>query len=107
MNAAEDDQPVECPVGDADGHRRRLPLTEIVRRAASQFAELVGREPEGVSGVRRSEDGWSALIDVVELDRIPASTSVMATFRVDLDEHGDLVSYERLRRYHRGATDPL
>jgi hypothetical protein len=107
MNPADDHQPTQRPAGDADERPHRLPLAEVVRRAMSQFAALVGREPEGVSGVRRTEDGWSALVDVVELDRIPPSTSVLATYRVDLDENGDLVSYERLRRYHRGATDPL
>ncbi len=53
----------------------------------------------------RPEGGWSVLLDVVELARIPASTSVMATYRVDIDGAGALCGYERLRRYTRGATD--
>ena len=74
-----------------------------------QFAELTGRAPDSVTGARSLEngDGWSVLVDVVELDRIPASTSVLATYRVDLDSDGELTSYERLRRYTRGATDPV
>jgi hypothetical protein len=107
MSPADEHQSADRAAGDAHERRPRLPVIEVVRRAMTQFAELVGREPEGVSGVRRTEDGWSALVDVVELDRIPPSTSVLATYRVDLDENGDLISYERLRRYHRGATDPL
>lgn len=46
------------------------------------------------------------LVDVVELERIPSSTDVIATYRVDLDTQGSITGYERLRRYTRGATDP-
>jgi len=51
------------------------------------------------------DGGWSVLIDVVELERIPATTSIMATYRVDVDAAGELSGCERLRRYTRGTTD--
>ncbi|GAB3899347.1 hypothetical protein GCM10029964_085160 [Kibdelosporangium lantanae] len=67
---------------------------------------MTGRQPEAVIGVRAGDGGgWSVLVEVVELDRIPASTSVLATYRVDVDAGGVLQSYERLRRYTRGTTD--
>lgn len=84
------------------------PISAVVaaRRAVDQFTALTDRVPETVTGLRSTEGGgWSALIDVVELVRVPDSTSVLATYRVDLDGQGDLQSYERLRRFHRGATD--
>ena len=73
--------------------------------ALSQFETLVGQAPDRVSGVRRTEGGWSILVDVVELERIPATTSVLATYRVDADGAGNLLGYERLRRFVRGTTD--
>lgn len=78
----------------------------VVHSALAQFAELTGQEPERVSGMRAAEDGWSLLADVVELERIPSTTSVLATYRVDVDEDGNLRGYERLRRFVRGAVDP-
>jgi Gas vesicle synthesis protein GvpO len=83
-------------------------LATAVRAAMTQFQQLTGRAPESVTGARSLEngDGWSVLVDVVELDRIPSSTSVIGTYRVDLDEGGSITGYERLRRYTRGATDP-
>jgi hypothetical protein len=82
-------------------------LGAAVHAAMQQFAELTGRTPDSVTGARSLEngDGWSVLVDVVELERIPASTSVLATYRVDLDGDGSITGYERLRRYTRGATD--
>jgi hypothetical protein len=29
----------------------------------------------------------------------------MATYRIDIDRDGNLLGYERLRRFTRGATD--
>jgi hypothetical protein len=74
--------------------------------ARSHFHALTGHEGGAVTGIRpRPEGGWAVLLDVVELARIPESTSVMATYRVDIDADGALCGCERLRRYTRGATD--
>lgn len=84
-----------------------MTLSDAVAEAVRQFSTLVGREADSVTGVRSTDGGGcSVLVDIVELDRIPSSTSVLATYRVDLDRDGRLSSYERLRRYSRGATDP-
>jgi hypothetical protein len=80
-------------------------MARAVRRAVREFAELVQQEPERISGVRRVEDGWSVLVDVVELERVPSTTSVLATYRVDLDPDGEVLGYERLRRFTRATTD--
>lgn len=76
-----------------------------MRAAAGQLAELLGRPPESVSSLKPTDDGWVAQVEVVELERIPETTSVMASYRVALDEDGELISYERTRRYSRGTID--
>lgn len=84
----------------------KLSAAGAIRTAVAEFRTLTGREPEGVTGVRKIADGaWSVLVDVVELERIPATTSVIATYRIDVDAGGDLLACERLRRYTRGTTD--
>ncbi|MGW6833891.1 gas vesicle protein GvpO [Streptomyces sp. NPDC054949] len=76
-----------------------------MRAAARQLAELLGRPPDSVSSLKPTEDGWEAHVEVVELERIPDTTSVMASYRVTLDGEGELISYERTRRYTRGMID--
>jgi hypothetical protein len=80
-------------------------IVSAVQGALEQFAELTHQEPAATTGVRRTEDGWSVLVDVVELERVPSTTSVMATYRVDVDSSGMLTGYERLRRFNRGSVD--
>ncbi|MGO4456460.1 gas vesicle protein [Streptomyces sp. M-16] len=76
-----------------------------MRAAAEQLAQLLGRPPESVSSLKPTEDGWEAQVEVLELERVPDTTSILASYRVAIDRTGELVSYERTRRYSRGMID--
>ncbi|WP_371793196.1 gas vesicle protein [Streptomyces sp. NBC_01471] len=83
----------------------RLDVPTAMRRAAGQLAELLQCEPSSVSALKASDDGWTASIEVVELEKVPDTASVMATYQVSLDLQGQLVGYERIRRYAKGQID--
>ncbi|MEV5240022.1 gas vesicle protein [Streptomyces cinnamoneus] len=85
--------------------RDRVSATEALRSAAEQLTELLGRPPESVSALKPTENGWEARVEVVEVERIPETTSVMASYEVVLDPAGQLLAYERGRRYTRAQTD--
>jgi hypothetical protein len=78
---------------------------ELVRHAREQLAELVGRRPETVSRVERHEGVWELSLEVVELERIPHSTDVLASYDVALDDDGHLLHYARTRRYYRNRAE--
>lgn len=94
-------------------HGRRRTRQEAVQDQAgvshacgsATAARTTRTSPESVSALKPTEDGWEADVEVLELERIPETTSVMATYRVTLDKEGDLVAYERKRRYTRGQID--
>jgi hypothetical protein len=93
-----------------DGERNereqpRIGISTAMRKAAGQLAELLRCEPASVSSVKATDDGWTAQVEVVEIERIPDTTSVMASYRVTLDGQGQLVGYEQIRRYSRGRVD--
>jgi Gas vesicle synthesis protein GvpO len=83
----------------------RLTARQLTRFAAATVAELTGYEPEGVSGFQWDGETWLVTVDVCELQRIPNTTDVMATYVVQLDDQGGLMGYKRTRRYPRGAAD--
>ncbi|MQA11247.1 MAG: gas vesicle protein [Pseudonocardiaceae bacterium] len=105
MSSQDDRTRQRAKTGSA-GDGAALGMAEAVRFAVREFSSMTGMAADSVTGARSADGGWSILIDVIELERIPSSTSVLATYRVDINQHGELDSYERLRRYHRGATDP-
>ncbi len=77
----------------------------VASRAVGQLLELTGRESEGVTGLSRTDDGWTVQIEVLEARRIPDTTDLLALYDVDVDADGDLVGYRRVRRYVRGKAD--
>jgi hypothetical protein len=99
------------PAVTANNGARRRPsgssgsLDKLVHRAVAEFSRLSGNTPEQVSGVRSTDDGWSVLVEVLDLERIPSTTSILSTYRVDVDPNGGLVGYERIRRYTRSSID--
>ena len=80
---------------------------EAVEEARSQLAELMGRPVESVLGMEREDDdgGWRITVSVVELSRIPSSTDVLGSYAVRVDSSGEVVGYERTRRYRRSQAD--
>lgn len=78
---------------------------EAAERACQSLQKLIRHRAEGVSAVSRSDDGWHIDVDVLELPRIPDTTSLLATYEVDIDEDGSLLQYRRVRRYRRGQAD--
>jgi hypothetical protein len=101
-DARPDDQRWNEPGG---GERRRLPADEAARLAAKQLTELLGSPPERVIGLERRDGGWRVRLEVVELERVPETTSVLASYEVDVDQEGELIGYLRTRRYARAQIE--
>lgn len=78
---------------------------EAARRAVRRVEALTGLEPEGVVSLEPNDRGWKVGVEVVEMERIPNSTDVMAVYQVELDQSGELVGYERADRHIRGRVD--
>ncbi|MFE2378663.1 gas vesicle protein [Streptomyces sp. NPDC059398] len=89
----------------ADGKKRVRGAEDAAERACESLNRLINHHTEGVSAVSRTDKGWQVDVDVLELSRIPDTTSLLATYAVDLDEGGSLVQYHRVRRYRRGQAD--
>jgi Gas vesicle synthesis protein GvpO len=79
----------------------RASATSAARRAAEAVAELTGRDVETVISIEPSDAGWKIGVEVVETRRIPDSADILASYEVQLDSGGDLVSYRRTHRYAR------
>ena len=79
-------------------------VERFIDTAREQLRQLFGTEPEGVSSFGRTRDGWRVTLEVVEVRRIPETTDVLASYEVELDRDGDLIAFERVRRYQRSEA---
>jgi hypothetical protein len=91
----------------ASTERRNGSPAEAARLAREQVEALFGKPVEGVSAVARGEDGdgWTVTLELLELPRIPDTTSVLGSYEALLDANGDLLEAKRVRRYARNQTD--
>jgi hypothetical protein len=89
---------------------KKLSPPELVGRAREQVEELFGKPVEAVSGFGSPEDnggGWTVTLELLELSRIPDTTSLLGTYEATLDCDGNLLDARRVRRYPRNQYDPV
>ena len=86
----------------APNHQRGV---QFARRAMDTLAELVGCPAEGITGIRRNENGWIVEVEVLEVERVPETSDVLASYEVEIDNDGEIVEFHRLRRYLRTQTE--
>jgi hypothetical protein len=77
----------------------------FAQRAMDTLADLVGCPAEGITGIRRNDDGWVVEVEVLEVERVPETSDVLASYEVEIDDDGEIVEFRRLRRYLRTETE--
>jgi len=87
--------------------RRSSALSASTAGAAGlrHIADLTSKETEGVTLVRRAQDGWVVEVEIVESRHIPSSGDMLSLYQIELDATGDLLAYRRVKRYRRGRAD--
>jgi hypothetical protein len=89
----------------SDGSGDRLSARDLTIAAKKTIEELTGYESESVSGLQWDGENWLVTVDVCELERIPSTTDLLATYVVQLDDGGGLLGYKRTRRFQRAQAE--
>lgn len=85
--------------------RSRPSAAQLAQRAREAVAEIMGVEPESISGMERSDDGtWKVTMEVLEVSRVPDTDDVLGTYEAEIAEDGELLGYSRVRRYARSQA---
>ena len=88
-----------------EGRDARLSALDLTIAARETVQDLTGYPPEAVSGLQWDGDSWLVTVDVLELERIPSTTDLLATYVVQLDDGGGLLGYKRTKRFVRGQAE--
>jgi hypothetical protein len=89
----------------SDGKGERLSARDLVVAARETVEDLTGYPPEAVSGLQWDGESWLVTVDVRELERVPSTTDVLASYVVQLDDRGELLGYKRTRRFLRAHAE--
>lgn len=80
----------------------RLTAPEAATAGLSGITQLTGKQPEGVTAVEPTSNGWMIAVEVVEDRHVPSTADVLATYEAELSPDGALLAYHRTGRYARG-----
>jgi hypothetical protein len=90
---------------NSDGRGGGRSAQDLVITARETIQDLTGYTPESVSGLQWDGESWLVTVDVCELERVPNTTDLIATYVVQLDEGGGLLGYKRTKRFVRGQAE--
>lgn len=91
--------------GEIDESDDRIKGVLAIRRTVEVTAsELIGRPFDGVTEISATEEGWRAIVEVVERRAVPDTQDVIGRYEIELDEDAVIGGYRRLDRYRRGDT---
>lgn len=99
-----DDEP-DDEESDYDDEPAGLQADQVVREAIRQIAQLTGKQTLGSTSLEPVDDGWLVGVETIEDHRLPSSIDLLGLYLVELDEHGELIAYRRVRRYPRGKSE--
>jgi hypothetical protein len=89
---------------DTDSRPKASRRSEARQQPQGTAASDVQRAVEAAKAQLQTLHGYRITLEVVELRRIPETTDVLASYAVEVDRDGDLLSYERVRRYQRSEA---
>ncbi|SDR09673.1 gas vesicle protein GvpO, halophile-type [Natronobacterium texcoconense] len=104
MTAEEKTDP-ESVDADIDVEHEEIEGVLGVRQTVQASAgDLIGREFDAVSEIAPTDDGWRAIVEVVERRAVPDTQDIIGRYEIELDENATVHGYRRLDRYRRGDT---
>ena len=77
---------------------------EVVEKAQQEFVRLGKKPADGVTGLSKTEEGWSVLLEALERKAIPDTMDVLGLYELRLDNEGNLLGLERKKLRKRGDT---
>ncbi|QFU84029.1 gas vesicle protein GvpO, halophile-type [Natronorubrum aibiense] len=104
MTAEEKTDPESVDADVETDHDEIAGVLAVRRTVKSTAGELIGREFDAVSEIAPTDDGWRAVVEVVERRAVPDTQDIIGRYEIELDDGATVHGYRRLDRYRRGDT---
>lgn len=78
-----------------------MDIIELQKTVIPQIRAL-NIEPEAISSIKNTEDGWLVLCDVLEKKAVPETFDLLKIFEFKLDKEAKIKEYKLLKKVRRG-----
>lgn len=79
-------------------------ILEIRSQIEATAGDVVGRPLDAIIGINRTDEGWRAVVEVVERKSIPDTQDILGRYELVFDGEPTVREYNRLDRYRRDDT---
>ena len=77
---------------------------EVAQKALREFTALGKTPADGITGLIKTEEGWTVLLEAVERKAIPDAQDVLGLYELRLDDKGTLLGFDRKKLRKRSDT---
>lgn len=71
-------------------------IMDLGEKAKGIIEELLDKKAESVISVKKEENEWKVLVEVLERRAVPDSQDLLGRYELKLDENKELLGYERV-----------
>lgn len=83
----------------------KMNIAEVQKKAIFQIVDLLKREPEAISFIEKTNEGWTVQCDVLEKKSVPETFDILRIFEFKLDNNANVIGYKEARRIRRGDVN--
>ena len=80
-------------------------VTEVQKKVLPEIKEVLKKEPETISSIEKTKEGWTIQCDVLEKKSIPETYDLLKIFEFRLDGNGKITGFKQLKKIRRGDVD--
>ena len=77
-------------------------VLEIQKKALSEIKEALKKEPESISSIEKTKEGWTVQCEVLEKKSIPETYDLLKVFEFKLDNNAKITGFKQLHKIRRG-----
>ncbi len=77
---------------------------QVVEKARKEFIGLGKKPADGITGLSKTKEGWTILLEALERKAIPDTMDVLGLYELRMDDEGHLLGLDRKKLRKRGET---
>lgn len=80
----------------------RRNIIEVKKKVIPEIKELLKKEPEAISSIEKTKEGWVVQCDVLEKKSVPETFDLLKVFEFRLDNKAKIIGFKQLKKIRRG-----
>lgn len=80
-------------------------ILEVKKKILPEIKELLKKDPESISSVEKTKEGWIVQCEVLEKKSIPETYDLLKVFEFKLDNNAKIAGFKQVRKIRRGDLD--